>query len=122
MSKFYTILLLLFSGILAGHAQQQETSALVPATSERQNGSGAEVTSAQDALQIMAGENTQFFMKKYGITGKEKEKKIFEAFHKYLMATQGEKTGASDPEKPLELLKADLQQITGKELEPPIPN
>lgn len=106
--------------------------ALATAAQAQEAGSSGEAvpvaTTGEDRLHLQAEENTRFFMKRYGITGQEQEGQIYQAYLKYLKTSQeftaarlaGSPTSA-DAARALELLKAELQQLAGREADPSIP-
>ncbi len=123
MIKVLTTLAVFFGLSMGIHAQQQEP-ALVPAGSDQPTISQEEGIQQVD-INKLAEENTLFFMKRYGIKGDDKKKRIYQAYHKYLTASHNQEGNpaslSSTTDKAFEILKSELKQITEKEVEPTIP-
>lgn len=122
MNKVFIALAIIAGSSFGVHAQVQEPS-LVPASAQQQSISTDSAGNLD--LKVLAEEYTQFFMKHYGISGEETRKLVFQAYLKYLSTSQNSPNQVAstnlNTEKVLEILRLELQQITGKEVEPTIP-
>lgn len=128
--KGYLISLVLVLGLVAGlRAQEQQSTAPVAISAQNGISTKAGPDKGEDQLRQKAEDNTQFFLKKYGISG-EVHNELVDAYLSYLNTSQDIFSGdtaknqarvVAESEQAMFRLKQEIVRITGRELDPCIP-
>jgi len=129
MRKAFLTLLLL-SGTYTFAQEQPHISPPSEKAGDKADAWEASVNTEDNILHVMAEENTEYLIKRYGIEGPQKRKQIYQAYRNYLLAEQRNKLQENGPQAhsengevsiALRQLQTKLKAITGMEVDPSLP-